>query len=124
MAPTEQKAVIDRIEDNTWAVLLIGQEQTEKIIPVEQLPQDAKEGTWLRLRLEEDTIREIIVDAEATTALRSRLASKLDQLRSRQRHFQPINEADQQKSAPKEPEEPPAKPLEQDDDPLDLEWYE
>ena len=154
MEATEKKAVIDRIEDNTWAVLLIGQEQTEKIVPVEQLPKEAKAGTWLRLRLEEDKIQEIIVDAEETTALRGRVASKLDKLRGRQRQFEPIQEADAPKSTsdqpnstldqlkstpdkpkrkrkrpidsdkPEKPVEPQAQLPDQENDPLDVEWYE
>lgn len=106
MAQRELKAVIDRIEEGKWAVLLVGQEQTERIVPVEQLPEDAMEGSWLRLQLDEETIRGIVVDAEETSALRSRMASKLDQLRSRQRHFKPQGTQRLQQRAPATPNIP------------------
>lgn len=43
------KAVIDRIEDGEHAVLLIGDEEEERILPIGQLPFGAKEGTWLNV---------------------------------------------------------------------------
>jgi hypothetical protein len=108
MDSLERKAVIDRIEDGRWAVLLIGQDEEEKVIPVEQLPQDAKEGTRLRLRLEKDVIQEIIVDAEETRALRSRVSSKMDKLRSRQRRFKPIERSQVQRREAEASDKPEA----------------
>lgn len=77
-----ERAVIDRIVDGTHAVLLIGDEETEQIIPAEQLPDNAVEGTWL-LIARDDTGRvvEVNVDEEETAEVQERIASKLSQLR-------------------------------------------
>ena len=85
-----QKAVIDRIEDGTWAVLLVGQKRVERLVPVGQLPEGAREGTWLRVRLNQDTVEELVVDDVETETVRGRIASKLEMLRGRQQHFKPI----------------------------------
>ena len=92
--PRRQKAVIDRIEDGTWAVLLIGQKQIEKLVPVGQLPEGAREGTWLQVRLIEDAVEELVVDEAETETVRGRIASKLEMLRGRQQHFKPIPAAE------------------------------
>jgi hypothetical protein len=85
-----QKAVIDRIEEGTWAVLLVGRNQTEKVIPVAHLPEGAKPGSWLRVRVEGDVVHDIVVDEGETQAARGRIESKLDQLRSRGQHFKAL----------------------------------
>ncbi len=53
------KAVVDRIE-NDMAVLLIGPEETVLDVPVRYLPEQVKEGSWLRIdfRLDEHTTEE------------------------------------------------------------------
>lgn len=92
--PRRRKAVIDRIEDGAWAVLLVGRKEEEKVIPVSQLPEGAGEGSWLKVRLMEDGVKDIIVDEEATTAAESRVESKMEMLRSRQKTFKPISTPD------------------------------
>jgi hypothetical protein len=94
--PRRRKAVIDRIEDGAWAVLLVGRKEEEKVIPVSQLPEGAGEGSWLKVRLMEDGVKDIIVDEEATTAARGRVESKMELLRSRQKRFQPISTPEDQ----------------------------
>lgn len=106
MKTTEHKAVIDRIEEGKWAVLLVGKDETEKIVPIEHLPADAKAGTWLRLRLEEDIIQGIVVDAEETTAIRGRVESKMAGLRSRQRRFKPVASQNEKQQDEKQIEPP------------------
>lgn len=83
--PTEEQAVLDRIEDGAFAVLLVGEQETEFVIPAEQLPDDATPGKWLRVRIEAGTITAITVDEEATQEAAARIASKLDALRKRGR---------------------------------------
>jgi hypothetical protein len=95
----EQKAVVDRSKDGTWTLLLVDESETGRVIPVEQLPEDATEGTWLRIRIEADVIMEIVVDAAETCAAREPIRSKLDALRQRKRHFQPIISEDERSSA-------------------------
>lgn len=81
----EQQAVIDRIEDGEHAVLLVGEAETEFIIPAVQLPDGAGEGKWLRVRIEGGTVTEIVVDEETTGAARTRIGTKLVALRARGR---------------------------------------
>lgn len=53
---TAEEAVLDRIEDGTYAVLLVDEQETEFVVPAEQLPDDATPGKWLRVRIEAGTI--------------------------------------------------------------------
>jgi len=68
--PRRQKAVIDRIEEGRFAVLLVGRKQLEKVVPVEQLPEGAKAGSWLKVRVMEDGVKDMMVDEEETQAAR------------------------------------------------------
>lgn len=81
----EEQAVIDRIVDGAHAVLLIGPEQTERVVPVASLPVGAAEGCWLRVRLRGDTFVSATWDEAATKAARQRIETKLDRLRRRGR---------------------------------------
>ena len=92
--PRPQKAVIDRVEDGTWAVLLVGRDELEKIVHVDHLPKGARAGSWLKVRLEDDGVSDIAVDEAETRAAQKRVGSKLDQLRQRGAHFKPISAAD------------------------------
>jgi hypothetical protein len=62
----KQKAVIDRIVDGEHAVLLVGEEQVEYIVPVRMLPTDTAPGTWLRVRFSDGQLVEAAVDNEET----------------------------------------------------------
>lgn len=75
-----QKAVIDRIEDGKHAVLLIGEDETERVLPVENLPEGVREGVWLILH--EDG--SIVIDEAGTTQVKSRIQEKMALLRSKQ----------------------------------------
>lgn len=97
----EDRAVLDRIEDGKWAVLLVGEEKAEKIIPIETLPEGAKEGSWLRVQLEDDEVKEILVDAEETEKVRKRVEAAVRGLRKRKRRLKPVH-------ADVKPAEPPA----------------
>jgi hypothetical protein len=105
----ERKAVIDRIEDGAWAVLLVGRKQVEKIVPVEQLPKDAKEGTRVKLRLDKDVVKDIMVDAEGTAAAQRRIASKMKLLRSRSRRLKRVDASAKEPAEPDAPDDPQSK---------------
>jgi hypothetical protein len=105
-----RKAVIDRIEDGAWAVLLMGKKRVEKIVPVEQLPQGAKEGTRVKLHLDKDVVKEIVVDAEGTKAARRRISTKLEALRKRPRRSTRVVAVDEKRTESETPDEPPSKP--------------
>lgn len=48
-------AVVDRIEDGDWAVLLLGDDERGRAdFPRAYLPAETREGTHLRLRIEID----------------------------------------------------------------------
>jgi len=76
----EEKAVIDRFEGEK-AVLLAGEEQRVVIVPRKDLPAGAREGHWLKLRLEGQSVVGIDADEEGTAKARQRIADKLDRLR-------------------------------------------
>jgi len=82
---TEAKAVLDRIEDQQHAVLLVGEQQHEQVVPASTLPAGAKPGDWLRVRFEGDTVLAISVDRQETEQTQQRIADKLARLRQRGR---------------------------------------
>jgi hypothetical protein len=75
------KAVIDRIEDGKYAVLLVGKEEKEKIIPIEALPAGTREGSWVIMHMDGT----ISPDPDTTDAIRSRIQDKLARLQKRGR---------------------------------------
>lgn len=78
-----ETAVLDRIEDNRLAVLLVGEEEVERIVPVERLPQGSRAGVWLRVRFDGDTLVEAMINEEATQRAKARIQDKLQALRRR-----------------------------------------
>lgn len=85
----QHRAVVDRIVDGAHAVLLVGDDETEVILPVTDLPEGAKEGSWLHVTQEADQVVVIGLDEQATGDAEERIASKLDELRQRGSRFQP-----------------------------------
>lgn len=75
-----QKAVIDRIVDGKHAVLLVGEDETEMVLPVKDIPEEAREGTWVVLH--EDG--SIVIDKAETDRVKSRIQDKMALLRSKQ----------------------------------------
>lgn len=80
-----QSAVIDRIVDGTHAVLLVGPDEVERIVPRRTLPADVREGTWLKVRFRGDCLVDAVIDTEATEAAAQRITAKMDLLRQRGR---------------------------------------
>lgn len=80
-----EKAVVDRIVDKRHAVLLVGESEVEKIVPVDNLPPGAGEGTWLRVEFEGDELVAAEVDAEETARVKARITAKMERLRQRGR---------------------------------------
>jgi hypothetical protein len=75
------KAVIDRFE-GSMAVLLVGDGQWRMEIPCKNLPDNAKEGDWLQLEIQDGEVEQIELDLTTTTKIKSRIADKLEKLRS------------------------------------------
>ena len=78
-----EKAVIDRIVDGQYAVLLVGGDEREVILPANQLPQEASPGTWLQVEVYDDVVTQITVDPEETETTQRRIRGKLALLRER-----------------------------------------
>jgi len=66
-------AVVDRIEDGTLAVLLVGPDEVELVLDVSVLPAGAREGDWLRITF--------AVDGGLAEARRAALAERMDRIR-------------------------------------------
>lgn len=79
-----EPAVVDRFAGD-HALLLVGASEVERAVPRGALPDDAKEGTWLKTAWDGDRLVWAEVDHKATEAARSRVASKLARLRQRGR---------------------------------------
>ncbi len=69
----DDAAVVDRIEDGTYAVLHVGPDEVELVVDVALLPEGTVEGDWLRIGLR--------ADPERTAARRAALEGRLDRLR-------------------------------------------
>lgn len=80
-----EKAVIDRIVDGKTAVILVGENEIQYEYPANKLPEGAKEGSWLRVEVEEDEITTIELDQQETNIVSDRIQSKMDKLRKRGR---------------------------------------
>lgn len=68
------KAVVDRIE-NGIAVLLIGDNEVRVDFPLYLLPQGAREGSFLTIKLE--------LDPSGEAAQRQKIANLLEKLKSK-----------------------------------------
>ena len=78
------RAVVDRVVEGT-AVLLVGPDETERLVPADRLPAGAGEGTWLAVAPDADPVVVIAVDAEMTAARREGLEDRLERLRRERR---------------------------------------
>ena len=80
-----EKAVVDRIVDGKTAVILVGEDERQHHCPADALPEGAREGTWLRVRVESGKIVSMELDQEETDAVRRRIQKKVDRLRAKGR---------------------------------------
>ena len=78
-----ERTVIDRIVDGQHAVLLVGEDEREIILPANQLPEEAGPGTWLQVEVRDDVITQITIDLEETEKTQSRIRGKMALLRER-----------------------------------------
>ena len=79
------KAVIDRIVDGKLAVLLVGEEEKEYNVPLEDLPQGVKEGCLVSVKINEGVIVSVQLLQEETNEQQTRINEKLNKLKSRKR---------------------------------------
>jgi hypothetical protein len=78
-----EKAVVDRIVDGKHAVLLVGDQEIEKVIPSSKLPDEITEGTWIRVEFNGNDLVAIEADQEETSKTKERIKSKMELLRQR-----------------------------------------
>ena len=74
-----ERAVIDRIEGDL-AVLLVGEDERELLVPVRDLPAGSGPGVWLRIALEEGQLQHADIDRETTRIRKSRIQGMMDRL--------------------------------------------
>lgn len=78
-----EKAVVDRIIDGKHVVLLVGNQELEKVIALDKLPDGVIEGSWLKVEFKGSDLVTIEVDQEETDKTKKRISSKIDMLRER-----------------------------------------
>lgn len=83
-------AVVDRIVDGLHAVLLVGDDEVERIVPVSALPAKSATGSWLTVwfhggDIVEGQLEKAELNQAATEAARARISRKLELLRKRGR---------------------------------------
>jgi hypothetical protein len=75
-----QRAVIDRIEAES-AILLVGDREHERRVPVDDLPEGAKEGSIVDVRVSALKVEVVGVGDAAANEKRAELQGRLDRLR-------------------------------------------
>lgn len=79
------RAVLDRIVDKETAVILVGEQELPFYLPVDKLPEGAREGSVLRVEIEGKIISSVFIDQESEKLARARINRKMDMLRKRGR---------------------------------------
>jgi hypothetical protein len=74
-------AVVDRIVEDQ-AVLLVGEEEAEELVPVTELPPGAGEGSWLLVR-PGPPVAVVGADPEAEARQRHRIEERMERVRGR-----------------------------------------
>jgi hypothetical protein len=75
------RAVVDRIVDDTTAVLLVGPQEHELTLAADLLPEGASEGVWVVVDVAGKPPTVTGIDEQLTEARASDLAHRLDRLR-------------------------------------------
>jgi len=81
----EDRAVIDRIVDGHTAVLLVGGDEIELLLPVDALPEDATDGTWVVLDTSTDPPTVTGIDQQLTQRRFDELSARLETIRRKRR---------------------------------------
>lgn len=78
------KAYIDRFEGNL-AVIIIEESKQQFTKPIEQLPEGATPGIWLRVTLKSEDMIEIEIDQDKTNLAKNSVNHLMAQLRSKKK---------------------------------------
>ena len=81
------KGVLDRIEDNKHAVILIEELNDEWIIPAEELPQGSEVNTWFTLQKQQGRYHIIDIDHELTKQKAEKTSDLMAKLRARKKRW-------------------------------------
>jgi hypothetical protein len=81
----EDRAVIDRIVDGHTAVLLVGDDEIELLLPTDALPDGAADGTWVVLDTSTDPPTVLRIDEQLTWDRFDRLSARLEAIRRKRR---------------------------------------
>lgn len=87
--PVHDKAVFERLAENRLAVLLVGNEERELHVPVEQLPPGASPGCWLRVTITGRRLVKATIDADQTERVAAHISKQLARLRQRGSRLRP-----------------------------------
>ncbi|WP_081831646.1 DUF3006 domain-containing protein [Geomicrobium sp. JCM 19038] len=79
---TEERAVLDRIEDGI-AVLLVGKSEQEYHVKADELPEEATDGAVLDVQITNDQIVDIAINQEETANQKARISAKMNQLKKK-----------------------------------------
>ncbi|MGG0719300.1 DUF3006 domain-containing protein [Robertmurraya massiliosenegalensis] len=78
------KAYIDRFEENL-AVIIIEEIKKQFTKPIDQLPNGALPGTWLKVTLKDNDIMEMKIDEEETNSTKNSVDNLMAHLRSKKK---------------------------------------
>ena len=74
------KATIDRFEGDK-AVLVVGENEDEYIVPRNSLPRGVVQGLWLKVEVEDNRIINAVIDEEETAKVKEKIAEKIARFR-------------------------------------------
>lgn len=77
------KGMLDRIEDDSKAVILMEESGREIVVPVSQLPEGSRLHSWFTITLEEEEVVLIEVDEPLTQAKAAHAQNLMQRLRKR-----------------------------------------
>jgi hypothetical protein len=73
------KATIDRFEDGK-AILVVGENKNEYIVPQTSLLRGAIQGAWLLIEVKHDQINNVVIDGKKPAKVIDRIAEKIARL--------------------------------------------
>ncbi len=76
--------VIDRIKAHE-AVILVGDDEVEFIVPLTMLPEGAREGDWVKVVFNQGEVVHVEMDLEKTQKRKEHLQAKLAKLHAKKR---------------------------------------
>jgi transcriptional regulator of nitric oxide reductase len=79
------RGVIDRFVDGKWAVILVGEEETEYNVQVEQLPMNVKESSVVQVDIVNGAVVKVALLEDETINQQANISKKMELLKARKR---------------------------------------